>query len=162
MMWLQTYVLQTINDWSQSFLCWKRKPLIQWWVYLTETHEHHGPDMLSLPTELIHLQTSEKTRIHSSRMRTARFSGRLREVVVVVCVCLGGVSKHAMGRRVSAWGVSARGCGSVHRGGVRPCSLHAGIHTPHVNRITGRCKNITFLQLRLRAVIQCPRVSNVW
>ena len=152
MMWLQTYVMQNINDWSQIFLCWKRKPLIQWWAYLIERHEHHGPDMLSLPTELVHLQTPEKTRMHSSRMRTARFSGRLREEGVVVCVCLGGCIKACNGQA----GV-CRGCGGVH-----PCSLHAGIHIPHVNRITDRCKNITFPQLRLRAVIQCPRVSNIW
>ena len=30
--------------------------------------------------------------------------------------------------------------------------VHAGVYTP-VNRMTDRCKNITFLQLRLRAVI---------
>ena len=51
------------------------------------------------------------TRMHSSRMRTARFSGRL----------LGG------------------------------CLPHTLIHT-HMNRITDRCENITFPQLRLRAV----------
>ena len=31
--------------------------------------------------------------------------------------------------------------------------MHAGIHPNPVNRITDRCKNITFPQLRLRAVI---------
>ena len=60
-----------------------------------------------------------------------------------------------------AWlGVACMAGGGVHGrracGGVvcvpGPCV--AGIHTPSpVNRITDRCKNITFPQLRLRAVI---------
>ena len=36
--------------------------------------------------------------------------------------------------------------------GVYTPSLHAGIRTPPVNRMTDRCKNITSPQLRLRAV----------
>ena len=46
-----------------------------------------------------------ETRMHSSRMRTVRCSGRR------VCV-----SQHALGRGLSAWGVSARG--SICLGGV--------------------------------------------
>ena len=38
--------------------------------------------------------------------------------------------------------------------------------TPHVNRVTDRCKNITFLQLRLRAVISvfewCGKIQRNW
>ena len=41
------------------------------------------------------------------------------------------------------------------RGSGRPGGVSAqggGVHLPPVNRITDRCKNITFPQLRLRAV----------
>ena len=58
-------------------------------------------------------------------MRTVRCSGR---------VCLGGVCPRV---------VSARRC------------LSGGVYTPTVNRITDRCKNITFPQLRLRTVTIC-------
>ena len=75
-------------------------------------------------TELILLIN---TRMHSSRMRTVRSSGRL-----LGGVCPGG-------------GVSARE-------GVHP-SMHWGRHPPPVDRMTDRCKNITFPQLRLRTVI---------
>ena len=78
-------------------------------------------------------------RIHFSRMRTARFSCRLGGVYVGVSapgsVCPDG----CLPRGTSALGV------------YTPCPLHAGIHPP-MNRITDRCKNITFPQLRLRAV----------
>ena len=112
-----------------------------------------------------------KTRMHSSRMRTAHFSGR----IWGEGFCLGGI----------CWGVSAQGgvcLEGVYPGGVRgPWTqrqtppLHAGIHTPPAHCMLGyihplpiacwdthtqlltewlidRCKNITFPQLRLRAV----------
>ena len=75
------------------------------------------------------------TRMHSSRMRTVHHSGRL-------------------GKGVSAQrGCLPRGCG----GGV--CLM--GVYTPldprqtppSVNRITDRCKSITFPKLLLRTVI---------
>ena len=53
-----------------------------------------------------------------------------------MCVC--------RGRRLPS-GVSAGGGGCLPRGGV--CT------PPPVNRITDRCKNIIFLQLRLRTVM---------
>ena len=52
---------------------------------------------------------------------------------------------------VSTQGVSAQGgCLSREDGGVclrdvyTPCPLHVGMHTPLVNRITDKCKNITY------------------
>ena len=52
------------------------------------------------------------------------------------------------GGQVSSQG---RGVSGVYvQGGVHP-PLHDGIH-PAVNRMTDRCKNITFPQLRLQAV----------
>ena len=66
-----------------------------------------------------------------------------------VAVCWGRGCLPAKGRLPRGWlsrGVSARGV----------CvSKHALSQTPHppVNRMTDRCKNITFPQLRLRAVI---------
>ena len=59
-----------------------------------------------------------------------------------------------------------RGTKSPLLGYTAPCPLHAGMHTPcpmiagthspptPMNRITDRCKNITFPKLRLRAVIK--------
>ena len=67
------------------------------------------------------------TRMHSSRMRTARFSGHLGGAFWRGGVCMGG----------------------VYLGGVHS-PLHAGIHTPCEQN--DRCKNITFLQHRLQAV----------
>ena len=79
------------------------------------------------------------TRMHSSRMRTVCSSSRL--FGVGVCpergVCLG---------------VSSRGCLPI--GGCVYSSMHWGRHPPPVDRMTDRCKNITFPQLRLRTVIK--------
>ena len=84
-------------------------------------------------------------------------------VAMSIPACTGqgwwGVSQHALGRGgLSAQsGVSAQGCPP---GGCLPrrrvyVSQHALKQTPPppVNRITDRCKNITFPQLRLRTVI---------
>ena len=65
--------------------------------------------------------------MHSSRMRTARCSGRLGGCMPGG-VCLGG---------------SARGV----------CLPRVVYTHPTVNKITDRCKNITFPKLRLRTVI---------
>ena len=67
------------------------------------------------------------TRIHSSRMRTVRCSGRLSRGG---CLPIVG-------------GVSWRVCVCLPRGGV---------HLHPVNRMTGGCKSITFPQLPLRTV----------
>ena len=48
---------------------------------------------------------------------------------------------------------SSRRGGGLHQ--APPRTWHPpGAGTPSVNRITGTCKNITFPQLRLRAVIR--------
>ena len=80
-----------------------------------------------------------KTRMHSSSMRTVRRSCRLGVEGVGVClgngsVCLGGLPTGGLPKGMSTRGVSAQG----------------GSTPPPVNRM---CKNITFLQLRLRTVI---------
>ena len=61
---------------------------------------------------------------------------------------------------MSAWGVVCLGgClpggGSLLRGGGLPrrVSAQGGVHNPFVNRMTDRCKNIIFPQLRLLTVI---------
>ena len=89
------------------------------------------------------------TRMHSSRMCTARFSCRL-----------------GRGGEVSAWGVGLSAYGGVcpgrclPRGSLpsevyTPNPLHAGIHPLPVNRITDRCKNITLATTSLRPVKRC-------
>ena len=72
---------------------------------------------------------------------------------------LGEVS--AQGEGVCLWGCLPRGVcpGSVCPGGCRP---RGGVHLPPVNRITDRCKNITFLELCLRTVITTQTVNPVW
>ena len=77
--------------------------------------------------------------MHSSRMRTVCSSSRL---LPGGCVCFRG------------------GCvcflvGVCFLGGVYP-SMHWGRHPP-VDRMTDRCKNITFPQIRLRTVKICAR-----
>ena len=82
--------------------------------------------------------------MHSSRMRTAR----LLPVFPSMHCTGGGVSARggvcsgnvcSRGNVCSQWGVCYRGC--LLRG-VYP-SMHGGRHPP-VNRMTDRCKNITF------------------
>ena len=80
-------------------------------------------------------------------MRTVRCSSRL----LVGGVCPGkGVS-----RGVTAWGgVCPGGRGCLPRGVCIPACTRADTH--HVDRMTDRCKNITFPQHRLRTVITEP------
>ena len=82
---------------------------------------------------------SLKTRMHSSRMRTVRCSGRLGGCLPGGCLPMECLPQ-----------------GSPQEGGVCP-----GVYTPWtqkqtppspVNRITDRCKNITFPQLLLHMV----------
>ena len=103
------------------------------------------------------------TRLHSSRMRTARALTVYHSMLGGggVCVCSRGVSApggggvsalggvcsggSAPGEGVSAWGGLLGGCllrggGHLLRGG--------GCLLPPVNRITDACKNITLPQLR--------------
>ena len=101
-----------------------------------------------------YLQRQETTRMHSSRMRTARFNGHLyrwgggclpswgvsRGVVFACVVSARGVCvyQHAMGS----------GCLPLPHcmlGYTHPLPLHVGIHPP-LNRMTDRCKNITLPQ----------------
>ena len=73
--------------------------------------------------------------MHSSRMHTVRSSSRL---LGEGGVCPGG-------------SVQGKGMGGLP-GGVYP-SMHWGRYPLAVDRMTDRCKNITFPQLRLRTVI---------
>ena len=77
--------------------------------------------------------------MHSSRMRTARFSGHLGGGggVEQGVVCLDGGCLHG--------GVYVGG------GGGRGSDRHSRRH-PYVDRMAYACENITFPQLRLRAV----------
>ena len=79
-----------------------------------------------------------KTRLHSSRMRTARAL-----TVSPSMLCAGGVPPGG----VLLWGgLLLGGClllGGLLQGGV---SQHALRQTPPVNRMTNRCKNITLPQ----------------
>ena len=86
--------------------------------------------------------------MHSSRMCTICSSGHWWEgVCIPACTEHGGVypCMHWAGG-VSAQGVSGQG-GSA-QGGLPQCIVHAGIHTPTVDRMTDACENITLLQLR--------------
>ena len=74
---------------------------------------------------------SIKTRMHSSRMRTGRCSAHH----FPACTGQGGVSAQGV--------YLPRGC---------PCPGGSATHLPPVNRITDACKNMTILQLHLRAV----------
>ena len=97
-----------------------------------------------LPKLKLHMYGNfEKTAMHSSRMRTARFSGCLGGGGCLPrgCVCLGGCLPRGV-------------CPGMYTSWTQRQTpqLHARIHTPPVNRITDRCKNITFPRIRLRAV----------
>ena len=82
--------------------------------------------------------------------------GCVPSAAVAVCwdggwgVCQGGVCRGVSVQGVSAQGVSALGVSAWR--GVYP-GMHWGRHPP-VNRMTDRCKSITFPQLRLRTVIR--------
>ena len=104
-----------------------------------------------------------KTRMHSSRMRTVHCRGRLPRLGVCPGGCLprGCLPKGVcLGEGVclgSAWGCLSRGC---LPGGCLPRGLYTlpgpKADTP-LNRITDRCKNITFPQLLLWEVIKTKR-----
>ena len=76
------------------------------------------------------IKTNKETRMHSSRMCTARFNG----VYPGGCVCPGAV--HYPGPK-----------------GRHSPPPQRQTPPPPVNRMTDRCKNITFPQLHLRAVM---------
>ena len=103
-----------------------------------QTSKRHGFWWLHRKSSLINVhskqrQKSKKTRVHSSSMRTVRCSGRL----------MGG----DLPRRMSAWGVAARGC--------LPRGVCPGEYTPPPPlppcAQTDTCENITFPQ-HLRTV----------
>ena len=104
----------------------------------------------SSPQTLVH-QMEEKTRMHSSRMSTACFSGHL-----VGDVCLWS--------RVEGEGLPADTPLGRHPnpGQTLLCQVYAGIHTFPLNRITDRCKNITIPQLCLRAVNSAELYNSSW
>ena len=88
------------------------------------------------------------TRMHSSRTRTARFKGHL--------------YRRGSAQRLGVEGGVCRGCvsrGCLPGGSVQGvytpahCMLGYKRSPPPENRMTDRCKNISFPQLRLRAVI---------
>ena len=83
----------------------------------------------------------EMTRMHSSRMRTVRFSCHF-----------GGGGVCPGGRGVGLGGCLLRGC-------TRPAHCMLG-YNPPVNLLKYRCENIIFPQLSLRAV-KIPRSANV-
>ena len=111
------------------------------------------------------------TRMHSSRMRKVRCSGRRRSLPRGG-VCLGGCLPRGIsaqkgclpggvcqgGGGVCPGGVSTQGC--VCPRDVCPGGIHIGtVYTPQtqrqpplVDRMTDTCENITFLQLLLRMV----------
>ena len=100
-------------------------------------NNHTGAMAMCPPT----LNKIGTTSMHSSRIRTALFGGRHYMSVPGVFF-----RKRSPSRGISVWGVSAWGI-----------SVQGGLHPewrppPAVNRITDRCKNITFPQLRWRAV----------
>ena len=93
----------------------------------------------------------EKTRMHSSRMRTVRCSSRLRGggggcLLGGVCL-LGEVSACRGGVCLPGGCLPARGV--VCLGGV---CLPGGVHLPPPRGQTDTCENITFPQLLLRTV----------
>ena len=99
------------------------------------------------------------TRMHSSRMRPARFNGHLYwGGVVYPGRCVQGVCV----QEAVCLGVCPWGCTPPRPRGRHPFApLHVGIHSPPiacwdthnppVNRMTDRCKNITFPQTSFAA-----------
>ena len=101
--------------------------------------------------------------MHSSRMRTVRSSSHAMSIPACTGHC---VSQHALGRGCVYLSMHwAGGClpgdGGVCLGDVCPgesarkgagVSQHALKQKPPMNRMTDRCKNITFPQLRSRTV----------
>ena len=88
------------------------------------------------------------TRMHSSGMHTVRLltvsQHALCRGAVCIPACTGGISQHALGRGMYPsmhWAGCLPGVGGVCPGGVSPGSE---TDTPPVNRMTDRCKNITF------------------
>ena len=87
-------------------------------------------------------QFHKKTRMHFSRMRTARFNGRLGE---------GCVSPWADTlRQTTPWAHPQPWADTPWQ--TPPAPLHVGIHPQWTEGMTHACENITFLQLLLRAV----------
>ena len=104
-----------------------------------------------------------QTRIHSSRMRTAYFSVHFSRVSARggfppegVCLGVSVLGCMSGGLGCLPLGVPAQGRG-VCLGGV---CLGGGC-IPPVNRITDKCKNITFLQLRLQVVTKRLELQNI-
>ena len=98
---------------------------------------HYNSALCTKHFEQIHAKNHEKkcTRMHSSRMRTVRNSSRL----LPEGSAPGGEGVSALGR---LWGaVCSRGVCSQGVGGGIPACTEAD---PPVNRMTNRCKNITF------------------
>ena len=130
----------------------------------------------SPPYANIWFSKSYKNSFHSSRMRIACFNGHLymgclpRGCPGCVCVCLRGSGQrkvvypgglHPQTQRQTL--PRPRGRHPQTQRQTSPpahCMLGYTPPTPtpppppHVNRMTDRCKNITFLQLRLRAAIK--------
>ena len=125
-----------------------------------------SPHEASIKGRGLHLLVNSKhcklTRMHSSRMRTARSStqpggsppGTPLGAEPLTRHPLGAepLTRHTPGADIplgpdTPW--------SRHAPGADTPPLRPGTpeHTPPVNRITDTCKNITFPQLRLRAVI---------
>ena len=95
-----------------------------------------------------HLNTS----MNSSRMRTARLLAVSRSIPCI----FGGGSASGPGVCIGGPALGGLHPGGSASGGLNPgvVCIHGGVQTPPpVNRMTDRCKNITFPQLRLRAVI---------
>ena len=103
------------------------------------------------------LSMTTQTRMHSSRMRTARLLTVSQHALRRGGVCQQGLSARGDGG-LSTWGVSAQAC--LHQrvsalGVVCPVRVSAqqgclprGVwQTPPVDRMTDRCKNITLSQL---------------
>ena len=85
----------------------------------TDLKGRQGREPLVCPISFISMREDGQTRMHSSRMRTVRCSGRLWGGGQVIPACTGQevcVSQHAMGRGVSAQegGVCQSACWDTH------------------------------------------------